>query len=365
ENCIATALFLKMATPWMHCLLLLLQSLLLHAPGDAAKVPALVVFGDSSVDTGNNDYLPTVARSNFQPYGRDFNGGVATGRFSNGRLATDFISQDFGLPDTVPAYLDPSFETKDFAAGVCFASAATGYDNVTSDVLLIGLWQSVLPLWKQLDYFKNYQEKLKSFQGEATAQQTISQALYIISMGTNDFLENYYAYSGRSSEYTVDKYEDYLVGIARGFVDDLYRLGARKVNIAGLPPMGCLPLERVENSDSCNKEHNQVASDFNAKLQTMMAELSQKLPDVKLAYSNLYDPFMDVVTDPTSYGFENAVSGCCATGLFEMGYMCSSRSPFTCTDANKYVFWDAFHPTEKMYRIIADRLMNTTLYVYK
>lgn len=59
------------------------------------------------------------------------------------------------------------------------------------------------------------------------------------------------------------------------------------------------------------------------------------------------------------------MSGCCATGLFEMGYMCSRRSPFTCTDANKYVFWDAFHPTERMYRIIADRLMNTTLYVYK
>lgn len=135
ETCSATAQ--KMETPWMHCLLLLVQPLLLlHAPGVAAKVPALVVFGDSSVDTGNNDYLPTVARSNFEPYGRDFNGGVATGRFSNGRLATDFISQDFGLPDTVPAYLDPSFEMKDFATGVCFASAATGYDNVTSDVLV-------------------------------------------------------------------------------------------------------------------------------------------------------------------------------------------------------------------------------------
>ena len=54
-------------------------------------VPALLVFGDSLVDPGNNNVLPTVARSNFPPYGRDFLGHKATGRFSNGKIATDVI----------------------------------------------------------------------------------------------------------------------------------------------------------------------------------------------------------------------------------------------------------------------------------
>nr|BAK04466.1 predicted protein [Hordeum vulgare subsp. vulgare] len=62
----------------------------------AGKVPAIIVFGDSSVDTGNNNFIPTIARSNFWPYGRDFADGHPTGRFSNGRLATDFISEAFG-----------------------------------------------------------------------------------------------------------------------------------------------------------------------------------------------------------------------------------------------------------------------------
>ncbi|MFS7933586.1 putative triacylglycerol lipase [Helianthus anomalus] len=58
-----------------------------------AKIPAVIVFGDSSVDAGNNNHIQTVLKSNFRPYGRDFFGGKATGRFSNGRVPTDFISE--------------------------------------------------------------------------------------------------------------------------------------------------------------------------------------------------------------------------------------------------------------------------------
>lgn len=103
----------------------------------SGKVPAILVFGDSSVDSGNNNFIPTIAKSNFEPYGRDFQGGnLPTGRFSNGRIAPDFISQAFGLKSTVPAYLDPSYNISDFATGVCFASAGTGFDNATSNVVV-------------------------------------------------------------------------------------------------------------------------------------------------------------------------------------------------------------------------------------
>lgn len=101
-----------------------------------AKVPAIIVFGDSSVDSGNNNQISTILKSNFAPYGRDFIDGKPTGRFSNGRIPTDFISEAFGIKLTVPAYLDPMYNITDFATGVSFASAGTGYDNATSDVLV-------------------------------------------------------------------------------------------------------------------------------------------------------------------------------------------------------------------------------------
>lgn len=55
------------------------------------KVSGFYVFGDSTVDPGNNNYIDTLFKSNFQPYGKDFTNHVPSGRFTNGKLATDFI----------------------------------------------------------------------------------------------------------------------------------------------------------------------------------------------------------------------------------------------------------------------------------
>ncbi|PKA60130.1 Glycerate dehydrogenase [Apostasia shenzhenica] len=57
----------------------------------AGKPPGVFFFGDSVVDSGNNNALATPAKCNFPPYGRDFAGRLATGRFSNGRIPSDLI----------------------------------------------------------------------------------------------------------------------------------------------------------------------------------------------------------------------------------------------------------------------------------
>jgi hypothetical protein len=49
------------------------------------------MFGDSIVDPGNNNNRLTEAKANFPPYGQDFPGGVATGRFSNGLVPGDLL----------------------------------------------------------------------------------------------------------------------------------------------------------------------------------------------------------------------------------------------------------------------------------
>lgn len=115
---------------------LLLAQVIMQISRINAKAAAIIVFGDSSVDSGNNNHIATILKSNFQPYGRDFTGGKPTGRFSNGRIPSDFISEAFGSKKTIPAYLDPAYDIQEFATGVCFASAGTGYDNATSSVLV-------------------------------------------------------------------------------------------------------------------------------------------------------------------------------------------------------------------------------------
>ena len=58
-------------------------------------VPAICTFGDSSVDVGNNDYIYTVFKADYPPYGRDFINHKPTGRFCNGKLATDITGTFF------------------------------------------------------------------------------------------------------------------------------------------------------------------------------------------------------------------------------------------------------------------------------
>lgn len=53
---------------------------------------AFFVFGDSLVDSGNNNYLATSARADSPPYGIDYPTRRPTGRFSNGLNIPDLIS---------------------------------------------------------------------------------------------------------------------------------------------------------------------------------------------------------------------------------------------------------------------------------
>jgi hypothetical protein len=125
--------------------IIVLQLCILSGEPAAAKISALFVFGDSTVDTGNNNYISTVVKSDFAPYGRDLQleNGHPTGRFCNGRLTVDFISESFGLPPLVPPYLDPSRNISDLTAGACFASAGAGYDNATSDIFVSSLQENL------------------------------------------------------------------------------------------------------------------------------------------------------------------------------------------------------------------------------
>lgn len=60
---------------------------------EKGKKRALFVFGDSTVDTGNNNYIETAleSRADHEPYGQNGFFDRPTGRFSDGRVIVDFI----------------------------------------------------------------------------------------------------------------------------------------------------------------------------------------------------------------------------------------------------------------------------------
>lgn len=157
-----------------------------------------------------------------------------------------------------------------------------------------------------MEYYKGLQKKLRVYLGESRANETFAKALHIISVGTNDFLENYYAIpGGRASEYSPRDYQNFLAGIAEKFIHKLYDLGARKISLGGLPPMGCLPLERTTNfvgGNECVPRYNSIALEFNDKLSKLTTRLNKELPQIRLVFSNPYDIFLQVIHKPAQYG---------------------------------------------------------------
>lgn len=59
------------------------------------NVPSIFVFGDSLVDVGNNNYILSLAKANYDPNGIDF--GKPSGRYTNGRTIVDIIGKFFLL----------------------------------------------------------------------------------------------------------------------------------------------------------------------------------------------------------------------------------------------------------------------------
>jgi hypothetical protein len=162
--------------------------------------------------------------------------------------------------------------------------------------------QSVITLSEQLAYFEEYTDRLKIAKGEATAKEIISEALYIWSIGTNDFIENYYNLPSRRMKYTVSEYESYLLGLAEAAIRRVHALGGRKMDFTGLTPMGCLPAERMGNRGDCNEEYNAVARSFNGKMQELVAKLNMDLPGLRLVFAETYDLLAAVVDKPADYG---------------------------------------------------------------
>ncbi|XP_042476188.1 GDSL esterase/lipase At5g22810-like [Macadamia integrifolia] len=325
-----------------------------HVSHGQPLVPALYMFGDSVVDVGNNNHLITLVRADFPPYGRDFISHKATGRFCNGKLATDLTAENLGFTTYPPAYLSKAAKGNNLLSGANFASAASGYYDKTAKLY------HAISLPQQLEYYKEYQTKLQRIAGKSNASSILSEAIYILSAGSSDFIQNYYINPLLNRVYTPDQFSNILLQSFSNFVQNLYGLGARRIGVTTLAPLGCLPASITifgAGSNECVARLNQDAVSFNNKLNATVESLLESLSGVKIVVFDIYQPLHDLITNPSDYGFFEARKSCCGTGTIETSVLCNKVSVGTCANATGYVFWDSFHPTEAANEIIANDLL--------
>ncbi|CAK7325969.1 unnamed protein product [Dovyalis caffra] len=316
------------------------------------KFPAILVFGDSTVDSGNNNDIDTLFKANFRPYGKSYPGHTPTGRFSNGRLIPDFLASALNIKKAVPPFLKPNFSDHELVTGVSFASSGSGYDDETNAVF------QVISFPKQIDMFRNYTARLKSLVGERKAKRIIGGALVIISTGTNDI-------STFKMDTNDTRYQDFLLNKVQSFTKQLYDLGCRSMIVAGLPPIGCLPIQMTNKQQPpsrrrCLHNQNLYSKAYNQKLVNTLLQVQTKLSGSKIVYADIYRPLIHMIHHPRKYGFVETNKGCCGTGFVETGPLCNPTTP-TCRKPSRFLFWDAVHPSQSTYWYLSKYLKKTAL----
>lgn len=320
----------------------------------AAMVPAMFIFGDSLIDNGNNNNLPTFARANYFPYGIDFPYGP-TGRFSNGYTIVDEIAELLGLPLIPPSTAPSSGAIR----GLNYASAASGILDITGRNFM-----GRIPFNQQIRNFENTLDQITGNLGATTVAPVVAQCIFFVGMGSNDYLNNYLMpnYPTRS-QYNSRQFADLLTQQYTQQLTRLYNLGGRKFIIPGIGTMGCIPNMLARTSDGrCSEEVNQLSRDFNANLRTMIANLNANLPGSRFTYLDIDRMNQDILANPTAYGFRVVDRGCCGIGR-NRGQITCLPFQMPCLNREEYVFWDAFHPTQRVNIIMARRAFNGDLSV--
>ncbi|KAI4334984.1 hypothetical protein L6164_013675 [Bauhinia variegata] len=280
-----------------------------------SEMPMLVfVFGDSLLDVGNNNYIVSLSKANFFPNGIDFGG--PTGRFTNGRTIVDILGQQLGL-GSIPPYLAPTTRGSAVLHGVNYASGGGGILNHTGN-----FFGGRINLDAQIDNFANTRQDIVS-----------SHELFVATM--------------------ISRFRQQLTR--------LYGLGARKIVVANVGPIGCIPFQRELNTDAgdnCAAFPNQLAQLFNTQLKKLSSELNTNLAGSSFVYADVYHILEDILQNYSSYGFENPNSACCYLAGRVGGLIPCIPKSEVCADRSKYVFWDAYHPSDAANVIIAKRLLD-------
>jgi phospholipase/lecithinase/hemolysin len=295
--------------------------LALAAPGPAAAprpYERIVVFGTSLSDSGNAfaliggtntppDYLVNPFLVPSAPY--------RSHHFSNGATWIEQFATSLGLAgSTRPALRSSSDGATNYAVG-----AARAYNDGRN-----------FNLPNQVSAF------LQDFDGVAPPG-----ALIAIEMGGNDIRDALVAFSQGQDGGAI--LQAAVASIAQQ-VARLYAAGATNFLIWSSPDAGSTPAILTLDSTvpGVAAFARQLSQIFNAALSGALVPLAA-LPGIHIARLDAFALLTAIVANPSAFGLTNVTTACITPGV----------PPFTCQNADEFLFWDGIHPTKAAHGIVA------------
>ncbi|KAL9344011.1 hypothetical protein Peur_064442 [Populus x canadensis] len=185
--------------------------------------------------------------------------------------------------------------------GVNFASAGTG--------ALVETHQGkVIDLKTQLRYFKEVEKLPRQKLSDEVAKTLLSSALYLFSIGSNDYFVPFITNPTALQSYNRNEYIRMVIG---NLTSALKRTRTR--------------------SSGCMDEVTVLAKLHNRELSKVLKKLERQLNGFKYSNFDFYTSHSERINHPTEYGSK------CGLNKFEL-----------CDNASEYLFFDGIHPADEV-----------------
>ncbi|CAL5209128.1 unnamed protein product [Lathyrus oleraceus] len=302
----------------------------------------LFVFGDSYVDTGNT----MQSRSYKPPYGMTYPG-KPVGRFSDGRVLTDYIASFLKI-QTPTAYVLRNSSTLQY--GVNFAYAGTGVFRTSVD----GPNMTV-----QIDSFE------KLIQQNVYTKQDLESSVALVSASGNDYI----AFVNKGNIIDIKSFTSSLINQLSTNVQRIHDMGINKIAIGLLIPIGCVPrITAITFHLSCVDILNLISVNHNQMLIQTVLQLNQQVGKSVFVTLDLYNAFLSTIATMQKQQKENStrmnpLKSCCEEeGLTNS---CGSvddngENKYTlCENPELSFFWDNLHPSQNGWHAVYTLLQSS------
>ncbi|KAG7589296.1 GDSL lipase/esterase [Arabidopsis suecica] len=294
----------------------------------------MFVFGDSYVDTGNIKMHE--ATSWEVPYGITFPG-KPSGRFSDGRVSTDFLAKLLGLKSPIPYLWKDYAGHERLAYGMNFAYGGTGvFETINSNL--------------NMTYQINLFEQLI---GDIYSPSDLSSSLALVSVAGNDYI-TYLSRNG--SIFGIPAFTKKIINQTEVNLRRIHALGVKKIVIPLLHPLGCIPfISKGSSVKDCKNIINALVIYHNNLLQTLVAKLNKETGLSTFMFIDYYNAFLTVFKNkgeiPGSTRFETPLKECCG-GICGVVDEKGQKNYTLCDEPKSAFFWDALHPTQEGWKSV-------------
>ncbi|GLJ25820.1 hypothetical protein SUGI_0494430 [Cryptomeria japonica] len=329
-----------MDTMFSRHLFLIIVLSLFAGRGNAEKAGALFVFGDSYADTGNKDpYNQSINHPWRRPYGLTWPGYPA-GRFSSGKIQTDFWGDILALPSPIAYELLRSHDCKATAKkirrGVNFAVGGSGIFQAYGFITLA----------QQVKQFKKVIGQSHEFDSHK-----LSQSVVLISLVGNDYLAFLDSRNG-SIEGVMDLVKPVVSEIIDA-VKELYESGPRNFAVSNIARFGCGP---QIGKTSCDSNYDDFLALHTRLLREGVESLKLDLKELSIIISDLMSAVNHIFASPAQFGFVDLFVPCCAEkgGVERCGEVDEVGGALfeVCSNVEEKFHWDMYHPTQQGWNAI-------------